>query len=319
MLKKIISFFTKPHIKPYVEKIKAFFLSAFVVNSTSFIFSAPILLWWGIPISTLTLLGNVFFTPFLALFILLSSLFTLCAALGIKPTIFAWALNTLTDIWLELLKTSSKNVLFAQIYSPVLFALLITTVFGVGYALFHAKTNLKIIKSLLCGVFLVISVFALPLKNSSSTLSNSNGTITISHTNTGLEIIDTDFLKGMTNPTKQVSFNLKMPIIKAHGTCRIAKITTNTTSIRTLQALRELIYCMNVQKISLPQIQGAQKPAFWKAFYSLKYATKQTGAQLTQRPNVRDEAKKVAKTSSRCAEVKSGHNTSRNANSEYAA
>jgi hypothetical protein len=315
MLKKIGSLLAQPQINSYLEKIKSFFFSALVVNSVSFIFSAPILLWWGIPISALTLVGNVFFTPFLALFILLSSLFTVCAATGITPTPFAWALNTLTEIWLQLLNLGSKKVLFAQLYSPILLAMLIAIVLGVGYKLFEAKSHQKILKVLLCGVFLVLCVFALPLKNNSSTLSNNSGTITILDTPQGLNLLDEGFLKGMTNPAKQVSFTIKMPVIRSHGTCKIAQITTNTASIRTFQGLKELVYSMKVEKIVLPQLTNPQKTTFWKAFYGLKYAAQQAGVKLSYLPKVRDEAKNVAKTSSRCADVKSGHNTSRNANS----
>ncbi|MBM3894165.1 hypothetical protein FJ366_01010 [Candidatus Dependentiae bacterium] len=320
MTEKIIPVLSKLHASSIGQKLSAFCFSSFVVNSTSFIFSAPILLWWGLPISMLTLFGNIFFTPFLIFFILLSSLFTVFAALNVTVWHLGWILDNFTKIWLFLLSFSSRNVLFAQIYSPVLLFILILINIGTAYTLFHAKSHQKITKTLLCGVIFTLLIFALPLKRGSSTLSNSAGTLEIQDTANGLEIVEKNYFKGISHAQKQVPFNLKMPIIRSHGTCKISKITVQTISIRTLQSLKELIFCMNIKKISIPNITKPQKPAFWKAFYSFKNAAKNARVKIYyQRPNVRVDEENFSKTASKSAADRSGHKISKNANSEYAA
>ncbi|MBP6892138.1 hypothetical protein KBB68_01010 [Candidatus Babeliales bacterium] len=68
--------------------------------------SLPILIAWGLPISYMSPLSNLIFTPLLILFLWISCIFAIFALLGIPCTIFATALDKLTNIWMWLLSFS---------------------------------------------------------------------------------------------------------------------------------------------------------------------------------------------------------------------
>jgi len=270
-----------------------------VVNTTSFIFSAPILLWWGIPISALSIIGNIFFGPFLALFIIFSSIFTIASIVGLNTSIPGYCLNKLTEYWMMILGLGSKKVLCAQICNPIILLLMIATVICCGYFLNQSKTQKKIAQVLLAGSTAIVLLFAIPLSNQQSVMQNRSGQLTIIQDNNGLKLLDDGYLKNLTNPSKNIPFNLKMPIVKNHGTIKIDSLETTKASIRTFQALKELIICMDTQKIILPQINPPQKASFWRALYNLRHYAKINNVKIIQRPILRSTKENRSKISSR--------------------
>ena len=140
-------FLTQKTIMKLTEWARSTIFALLVVNTTSFIFSAPILLWWGIPISALSIIGNIFFGPFLALFIIFSSIFTIASIVGLNTAIPGYCLNKLTEYWMMILGLGSKKVLCAQICNPIILLLMIATVICCGYFLNQSKTQKKIANS----------------------------------------------------------------------------------------------------------------------------------------------------------------------------
>jgi len=80
------------------------------------LFSLPILLRWGLPLSWLTMLGNIIWSPCIALFLLLSALLFFAELFALPCALIAWGLEKLTNLWLMALSwgDSSNLVAFAD-------------------------------------------------------------------------------------------------------------------------------------------------------------------------------------------------------------
>ena len=312
--------------KKILPPFKRWAFSLFVVNATSYIFSAPILLWWGMPLSGLSLIGNVVFAPVLAIFIMQCALFMGASFFGISPYFLRIPLETTTEWWFWALSFGSKRFLYAQIAHPTLIVGAIIIVFGVGWWALHSTTKAMILKALISGCIAITLIFAIPLKDSESVLTNKSGILTITQPSSGfINIDDTGFFKGLKTPSKGIPFNVKRPIIKAHGTLRVQKLTTTTLSTRTLESIAELIICMDVREVNLPSINPPQTASVWRALARIRKLAKEQNVGIKYAknshyaPKLRTIPLKSSNTFESTSEVRSGHKMSKKTNSEYAA
>lgn len=91
------------------QKIYNWFLSFLELQLFITLCSLPILAWWGIPISAMTLVGNLIFSPILALFIFMSAIIFITEVVNIPNGIFIYMLETITALWLKILGFSDKS------------------------------------------------------------------------------------------------------------------------------------------------------------------------------------------------------------------
>jgi hypothetical protein len=113
--------------------------------------SLPILIAWGLPISYMSPLSNLIFTPLLILFLWISCLFAICALLHIPCAIFVTSLDKLTNLWMWLLSFSKPEWLLGFCYSSIWCAIIICFIIILMYS--YCKPTTKqavVILTLLC-------------------------------------------------------------------------------------------------------------------------------------------------------------------------
>lgn len=93
------------------------------------LFAWPILLAWGLPLSAVTVIGNVVFNPVVGLFLFISSLAFFCQLLGIPHGILLMGIEWLSRGWLWVLDHGSPAVLVA-FPTPCLLILLVLPLAG---------------------------------------------------------------------------------------------------------------------------------------------------------------------------------------------
>jgi hypothetical protein len=71
--------------------------------------SLPILIAWGLPISSMTLISNLIFTPILIVFLWLSTLFACCVLLHLPCSWLSTCMSHLSDCWMWLLSFSKPS------------------------------------------------------------------------------------------------------------------------------------------------------------------------------------------------------------------
>lgn len=108
-------------------KIVLYCLWAIYIQLTISFVCTPILIYWGLPISSMSIIGNFIFAPFLFLFIFLSFIIFSTELINIPNYFFCTVLDQLSTLWIKTLALGSPHWLigfaFPGIFWLVIFAL----------------------------------------------------------------------------------------------------------------------------------------------------------------------------------------------------
>jgi len=143
-------------------------LQALFVQLFLTLFSWPILLWWGLPISVLTMVGNIIFNPFIVLFLLFSAGLFFCELLGLPSGIFVALLELLTNAWLAIMAYGSPSALIAFAQPSWWFAALIPAIaVAIVYRSVYHNSKMAIVAlgALLLGIGFFLKILFLPAHN----------------------------------------------------------------------------------------------------------------------------------------------------------
>lgn len=97
--------------KKYFYKIYSWIIKAVKLQIVLTTISLPILIGWGLPVSLISILGNIIFAPFFVIFLFFSSLIFITQLLNIPNKIFIYILEFIEKIWLSLTNLAGDNVL----------------------------------------------------------------------------------------------------------------------------------------------------------------------------------------------------------------
>lgn len=98
--------------------------------------SWPILIFWGLPLSMMSPLGNLIFSPIVTLFLLLSSFIFFCELLCIPNAYLIYLLEKLTWVWLKVIHISSPHWLFGM---PLVMSLLLISLPFIAIAIIYYR------------------------------------------------------------------------------------------------------------------------------------------------------------------------------------
>ncbi len=94
------------------NRIRTAFYKGMQVQFFISLISLPVLVAWGLPFSLMTVIGNLFFTPFLMLFLLISSLIFFLQLLALPNQWCIAALEKIYALWMYLLQFGSMRWLY---------------------------------------------------------------------------------------------------------------------------------------------------------------------------------------------------------------
>lgn len=100
-------------LKSYGHAVSDWFIKILFAQLFLTTFSLPILLWWGLPLSGLTVIGNIIFNPCIGLFLFFSTLLFFCELVYLPSWPLVFALEKLSDVWLWLVAQGSRHALIA--------------------------------------------------------------------------------------------------------------------------------------------------------------------------------------------------------------
>src|SRR3989339_1295099 len=92
-----------------LQSLKANFLFFIELQLLISIVVLPVLIAWGLPVSIMSILGNLIFTQLLTAFIFVSTLLFTTDLLGIPNYFIAQALELITNIWHYILSFGSAH------------------------------------------------------------------------------------------------------------------------------------------------------------------------------------------------------------------
>jgi hypothetical protein len=97
----------------FVHKLYFYLLAAIKIQVFITLVALPTLVCWGLPISKLTIIGNILFAPILTIFLLLSSIIFFSELMYLPNDYAIYLLEKLTHFWLNIAPNNPKNYFLA--------------------------------------------------------------------------------------------------------------------------------------------------------------------------------------------------------------
>lgn len=201
------------------------FLTRFFEGTLSFLvtqlcltlISWPIMLWWGLPVASLSPVGNYVFGPFLTGFLILSTLLFLLQFFALPLFPFSWLLNTLVAWWLKLMEWQPWDWYVTFRKPPLLLALAIP---AVTMALMHMRPIKTTIQKF-CALtvwFVLASVFlSLVPSPEKVVVACGCGKVILKNTEKGILAIDTGGARRVQSAENWAMYKLLPELVSSFG------------------------------------------------------------------------------------------------------
>jgi len=265
-----------------------YILNFFKVQVIVTLVSFPILTNWGIPLSVMSFLGNLLFSPILTIFLVISSLIFVTELLSIPNGFLIHGLTLTTSFWEHTLTFGKKSWLigFAQPQTILTILLIILT------SLFLMRFVFRMLSKAILVALITVSLFAVLEYNrqqsthkhtTAKTVPYTNKKLTISVLpNKKIQITDNGLFNKKQSPEKFVNFELKPYVIKTYGTTSIEKVILHKPSSRSFLAIRELSQTFTIKTVSIAYFKKSLSRYGWRTYFLLKEKLEKDGTKLTR-------------------------------------
>ena len=242
------------------QRLLIFFSSFYRTQLVVTLASIPLLAAWGLPVSTLSILGNLIFSPLLVSFLIIS-IFVFFFSLFTPPPFFLCALlESIVSAWGKIsIHAGSWSYLYLPHHSWIVALCLISSWYFLcrysAYKKFHAKHSASSLTLLLALILTVLTCWsrATHLLASSSILKKNTGTLLI-FTLPGtmkVDIVDKGYFSRCASPESEAWYRLRPHLVARHQTTQVRFLTLEKVSPRTLACLKSLENLCTIEKILL--------------------------------------------------------------------
>lgn len=247
--------------------------------------SLPILISWGLPISIVSPLGNLIFSPALVAFLLLSSLIFLLQVICIPNGFLIYLLEKLTSWWLAAMSLGSSTRWLVGFGTPP--AVFLVTVPLLAFAIIQNRKTNSLKRSILFLTLLLTCAFGyLKLINRPMTfikpIECNGGTVTLIQTNGTTTLIDPGAIGRRISAPSWIEYTLAPTIIKTTGSNRIDHMVVLQPGIVTFNALEKLCATVKVGTIYLIVWEGSLSKNGWRSFFFMKRAAEKSGTKIVR-------------------------------------
>lgn len=196
------------HLISWRQKITAWLFNFLLVQLFINLITWPLFLGWGLPITPLSIIGNLVFSPFLTAFLMISSLMVTCDLLCLPSTMFAVLLDYLTAGWLWFTSCPTPDYLITFVTPPL--ALALCAPFGATYIIRTKKfsTPAHKVYALLGLYIFLITVFSMLPRKDRCEIPYGSHSITVLQKNKKLFLIDPGFTRRKNAITTWINYTL---------------------------------------------------------------------------------------------------------------
>jgi hypothetical protein len=186
------------------------------------IISFPFMLWWGLPFSLLTIVGNLIFQPFIIGILILSAIIFVTESIGISNAFCVMMFEYLSDLWIKIADYAPVSVLVA-IPCPSMFVLGIIPC--VALAFVHLRRPPLVLRvvglSFLVGGIMVICFWCRPTLLGMNIMYSSNRYVRLLYVNGNSFLVLNDLGNARTRVDRWVDYVLLPTLIKCIGSSGI--------------------------------------------------------------------------------------------------
>jgi hypothetical protein len=235
---------------------------------------------WGLPLSWATIVGNLIFTPFLFLFLMISALLMITQLLCIPNGLLCHALEQLSRIWLFLLHQGSTAWLLSLPTPP----LAILFIFPAGALAILALKKLTFRMHLVAlSMFLLVLASSLLLRPTPpflATLDCGHAQLTIITNKTKTVLIDPGALSHSGSPDHWCEFTLMPYLAQQFGRNYFDAIIILQPSARTFCAITQLARMHAIGTVYLPHLPSYLPAGARYTYRTMQEALEQSNGQL---------------------------------------
>jgi len=256
--------------------------------------SFPLIAMWGLPISKMSVLGNLFFTPCVILFVAISTVIFFTELVYIPNDIFIMFLEYLTDAWYYFLSWGKKSWVIGIPDDMIPF----TCMLGVCALLIvcHKRWGQLLestcLLSLLYGSFFTVWYCMAP-RPSISSLTKGKSELILVCSNGRTLLYDNDYLRKIQSSESWAEYTMIPLLVRKTGTIVIDIIWLNSFSPKVIAVLTSLMEYAQVRTIKIPYFVETLSQEQWRDFFRMYEKAKQEGIMIersaTHVPYIRKE------------------------------
>ncbi len=208
--------------------------------------SLPILIAWGLPISYMSLISNLIFTPLLVLFLWCACFFTIFALLNMPCSFFASSLDQLSNLWIWLLSFSKPEWLIGfninTLWSSIIICFCII-------ALYHFKKPTTANALIILTTFFCIMLFVRWCTTSNTYQKINDLPMIAIRLNNKNYVVDYGALCSKQNFFNTIDYTIIPKLIKQAGITNIDTLVLCKPNKRLAKVTLQFCQQMNVKKI----------------------------------------------------------------------
>lgn len=234
------------------------------------LFSWPILLLWGLPISIASPLGNLIFSPFIMLFLLISCLIFFTEIFYIPNGLLIVALDYISYCWIWLASWAQRSWLINCAQPPLViaFAITLSALAVIHYKkLVHSNRRILLFFIILGLTFFYLKQIAIP-KEQISNITCFEKEITLISANKKHVFIDPGYLGRRISAPSWVSYNLVPTLVKS-GISQLDHVIILKPSAMTFRALNALCHKIDINNLYIVSWTGELNCSGWQAWEEL--------------------------------------------------
>lgn len=244
--------------------------------------SLPILIWWGLPISVATPIGNLLFGPILTLFLFLASLIFFTELVHLPNQIFIWALERVSEVWHWLAELGSKSYLISFSKPPVWFIVLLPIA---AFLIIQSKYTHPPLRSIICfSVAILVYSFALKAwygpRPTIDTMPCNGKEIHLLRTHKEIILIDPGVIGSRISAVSWASYNFLQELSQRYGTQTIDHCIVLQPGAVTFEALTAICAKAKVKKLYLVLWREKLPYGAWRNYKALMEECKKQNTKV---------------------------------------
>lgn len=262
----------------YSERIASWVIAYIDLHIFITAISIPILAYWGMPLSLLTIVGNFLFAPVCTLFLWLSALIYIAELVRIPNQYIITLLDQLRRLWEYCLTFGSAGWLVGfRHYHIILSILFVAIPICILVLCSRHRQRRMLILSVWIGF-----LYAMNMINSSTlfTLKTEYGEFHCASYESKIIVVDPGILLKSANPDTFFAYHGAPALAKKCGKTTIDYYILLKPSIRSFQALIHAFERISIKTIVIPVWSGTASKKMWHCFFKLKNALESHESQL---------------------------------------
>jgi hypothetical protein len=240
-----------------LKRAEKFLVRSFQLQLYLTLISGPILVYWGLPISLASPIGNIVFHPLLTLFLFLSSLIFFCQILHIPHGICIYGLQKTSHLFHYLLGFGSQQWLMGFAKPPLWILFVGPLATACIFCCKKTRTPYRsigclLLLSILLGSYLKYTCKPLHITD----IACNNGNVKLIYADNQIVLIDPGVIGARLSSNSWVEFTLVPNITQMTGRTSINHLIILQPSQLTFDAICTLAHSCQVKKIYMPLWQG---------------------------------------------------------------